>query len=100
MKKSKLKKVETKVSLNIKIDSKIDARLKRARQAARDQGGKFNVSEHTEEFLLKLLKDVEKELGITDKTGTKEVQTDMFEDQENKPEKVEKPKAGKNESGE
>ncbi len=74
MAKSKIKKVEKKVSLNIKIETSIDERLKRARKAARDQGGKFNVSEHTEEFLLKLLKDIEKELGINEKTGTKEEQ--------------------------
>lgn len=74
MAKSKIKKVEKKVSLNIKIEKSIDERLKRARSAARDQGGKFNVSEHTEEFLLKLLKDIEKELGINEKTGTKEEQ--------------------------
>lgn len=74
MAKSKIKKVEKKVSLNIKIETSIDERLKRARKAARDQGGKFNVSEHTEEFLLKLLKDIEKELGINEKTGTKEDQ--------------------------
>lgn len=74
MAKSKIQKVEKKVSLNIKIEKGIDERLKRARKAARDQGGKFNVSEHTEEFLLKLLKDIEKELGINEKTGTKEDQ--------------------------
>lgn len=77
MKKSKLKKVENKVSLNIKIDRNIDERLKRARQSARDQSSKFNVSEHVEDFLLKLLKDIEKELGITDKMGTKEDQLSL-----------------------
>lgn len=76
----KIKKIEKKISLNIKVDRSIDARLKRARQAARDQGGKFNVSEHTEELLLKLLKDIEKELGINEKTGTEEKQNDLFED--------------------
>ncbi|EOB4122204.1 hypothetical protein ACG9VW_004583 [Vibrio parahaemolyticus] len=82
MAKSKLKKVEKKVSLNIKVDQGIDSRLKRARQAARDRGDKFNVSEHVEGFLLNLLKDIEKELGIKEVTGTKEVQGDMFKDQD------------------
>ncbi|MBM5152180.1 hypothetical protein HYN83_24845, partial [Vibrio parahaemolyticus] len=50
MAKSKLKKVENKVSLNIKVDRKIDERLKRARAVARDQGEIFNVSAHTEAF--------------------------------------------------
>ncbi|MCF9832356.1 hypothetical protein ABK985_23125 [Vibrio parahaemolyticus] len=82
MAKSKLKKVETKVSLNIKIDRKIDERLKRARAVARDQGEIFNVSAHTETFLLKLLKDIEKELGITEKTGTNEDQLSLDVDAE------------------
>ncbi len=77
MAKSKLKKIETKVSLNIKVDRKIDERLKRARSVARDRGEIFNVSAHTEEFLLKLLKDIEKELGITEKTGTNEDQLSL-----------------------
>ncbi|EGR0735490.1 hypothetical protein EGX54_25620 [Vibrio parahaemolyticus] len=82
MAKSKLKKVETKVSLNIKVDRKIDERLKRARTVAREQGGIFNVSAHTEAFLLKLLKDIEKELGITEKTGTNEDQLSLDVDAE------------------
>ncbi|EGQ9846119.1 hypothetical protein FYU92_18980 [Vibrio cholerae] len=82
MAKSKLKKVEAKVSLNIKVDRKIDERLKRARSVARDQGEIFNVSAHTEAFLLKLLKDIEKELGITEKTGTNEDQLSLDVDAE------------------
>ncbi len=59
-----IEKVEKKVSLNIKVPESIDARLKRARQAARAQGLKFNVSVEVENFLLKELKKVEKELSI------------------------------------
>jgi ABC-type Zn2+ transport system substrate-binding protein/surface adhesin len=59
-----LKKVEKKVSLNIKISSDMDLRLKRARQAAREQGMIFNVSKEVESFLEKELKKVEKHLSI------------------------------------
>ncbi|WP_407501802.1 hypothetical protein [Vibrio parahaemolyticus] len=59
-----LKKVEKKVSLNIKISSDMDLRLKRARQAAREQGMIFNVSKEVETFLEKELKKVEKYLSI------------------------------------
>ncbi len=59
-----LKKVEKKVSLNIKISPEMDLRLKRARQAARDQGMIFNVSKEVESFLDKELKKVEKSLSI------------------------------------
>lgn len=59
-----LKKVEKKVSLNIKISSDMDLRLKRARQAAREQGMIFNVSKEVESFLEKELKKVEKYLSI------------------------------------
>lgn len=59
-----LKKVEKKVSLNIKISPEMDLRLKRARQAARDQGMIFNVSKEVESFLEKELKKVEKSLSI------------------------------------
>lgn len=59
-----LKKVEKKVSLNIKISPEMDLRLKRARQAARDQGMIFNVSKEVESFLAKELKKVEKSLSI------------------------------------
>lgn len=59
-----LEKVEKKVSLNIKISKELDERLKRARQEARNQGMKFNVSAEVENFLLKELKKVEKTLRI------------------------------------
>lgn len=59
-----LKKVEKKVSLNIKISSDMDLRLKRARQAAREQGMIFNVSKEVESFLERELKKVEKSLSI------------------------------------
>lgn len=59
-----LKKVEKKVSLNIKISKELDERLKRARQEARNQGMKFNVSAEVESFLVKELKKVEKTLRI------------------------------------
>jgi hypothetical protein len=59
-----LKKVEKKVSLNIKISSEMDLRLKRARQAAREQGMIFNVSKEVESFLERELKKVEKSLSI------------------------------------
>ncbi|EGR0766806.1 hypothetical protein ETS23_24470 [Vibrio parahaemolyticus] len=59
-----LKKVEKKVSLNIKISSEMDLRLKRARQAAREQGMIFNVSKEVESFLERELKKVEKYLSI------------------------------------
>ena len=59
-----LKKVEKKVSLNIKISSEMDLRLKRARQAAREQGMIFNVSKEVESFLERELKKVEKTLSI------------------------------------
>lgn len=59
-----LKKVEKKVSLNIKISSEMDLRLKRARQAAREQGMIFNVSKEVESFLERELKKVEKSLPI------------------------------------
>lgn len=42
----------------------MDARLKRARQVAREQGLKFNVSAEVEAFLEKELKKVEKNLSI------------------------------------
>ncbi|MBM5156884.1 hypothetical protein HYN84_23875, partial [Vibrio parahaemolyticus] len=53
-----------------------------ARAVARDQGEIFNVSAHTEAFLLKLLKDIEKELGISEKTGTNEDQLSLDVDAE------------------
>lgn len=59
-----LKKVEKKVSLNIKISSEMDLRLKRARQAAREQGMIFNVSKEVEGFLERELKKVERSLSI------------------------------------
>lgn len=59
-----LKKIEKKVSLNIKISSEMDLRLKRARQAAREQGMIFNVSKEVESFLERELKKVEKSLPI------------------------------------
>lgn len=59
-----LKKIEKKVSLNIKISSEMDLRLKRARQAAREQGMIFNVSKEVESFLERELKKVEKSLSI------------------------------------
>lgn len=59
-----LKKVEKKVSLNIKISSEMDLRLKRARQAAREQGMIFNVSKEVESFLERELKKVERSLSI------------------------------------
>lgn len=59
-----LKKVEKKLSLNIKISSEMDLRLKRARQAAREQGMIFNVSKEVESFLERELKKVEKSLSI------------------------------------
>lgn len=59
-----LKKVEKKVSLNIKISSEMDLRLKRARQAAREQGMIFNVSKEVESVLERELKKVEKSLSI------------------------------------
>ncbi len=65
---NELKIRQKKVSLNIKIDREIDERLKRARSVAREQDLIFNVSEHTEKFLLELLIDIETELGITEKT--------------------------------
>ncbi|PMM23379.1 hypothetical protein [Vibrio lentus] len=58
------KKVEKKVSLNIKISSEMDLRLKRARQAAREQGMIFNVSKEVESFLERELKKIEKSLSI------------------------------------
>jgi hypothetical protein len=65
MKHLKLEKVEEKKSLNIKVSVDTDNRLKRARKVAREQGTKFNVSEHVELFLESLLKQAEKQLGIT-----------------------------------
>ncbi|WP_318467572.1 hypothetical protein, partial [Photobacterium leiognathi] len=59
-----LEKVEKKVSLNIKISKELDDRLKRARQEARKQGMKFNVSAEVENFLLKEVKKVEKTLRV------------------------------------
>lgn len=59
-----LKKVEKKVPLNIKISSAMDLRLKRARQAAREQGMIFNVSKEVESFLERELKKVERSLSI------------------------------------
>ena len=73
-----LKKVEKKVSLNIKISSEMDLRLKRARQAAREQGMIFNVSKEVESFLEKELKKVEKHLSIEQDITESEAQQDMF----------------------
>lgn len=73
-----LKKVEKKVSLNIKISSEMDLRLKRARQAAREQGMIFNVSKEVETFLEKELKKVEKHLHIEQDITESEAQQDMF----------------------
>ena len=73
-----LKKVEKKVSLNIKISSEMDLRLKRARQAAREQGMIFNVSKEVENFLEKELKKVEKHLSIEQDITESEAQQDMF----------------------
>ena len=65
MKKFKLETKEEKVSLNIKINKETDERLKRARKVARLRGGKFNVSEHVEDYLTtKLLVEVEKALSL------------------------------------
>lgn len=73
-----LKKVEKKVSLNIKISSEMDLRLKRARQAAREQGMIFNVSKEVEGFLERELKKVEKSLSIEQDITESEAQQDMF----------------------
>ncbi len=56
---------EAQVSLNVKIPKSIDVRLKNARQVARNEGLKFNVSESVTDHLKKELKKVEKSLGIT-----------------------------------
>jgi hypothetical protein len=56
---------EAQVSLNVKIPKSVDVRLKNARQVARNEGLKFNVSESVTEHLKKELKKVEKSLGIT-----------------------------------
>lgn len=73
-----LKKVEKKVSLNIKVSSEMDLRLKRARQAAREQGMIFNVSKEVESFLERELKKVEKYLSIEQNITESEAQQDMF----------------------
>lgn len=83
-----LKKVENKVSLNIKIQSSVDARLKRARAEARKQGLKFNVSQEVENFLIKELKKVEKEIGIKQDINEEQNQLDLLSGDESK--KVEK----------
>lgn len=87
-----LKKVESKVSLNIKVQGSIDARLKRARAEARKQGLKFNVSQEVENFLVKELKKVEKELGIEQDINEEKNQLDLLSSNEpkNKTKKVEK----------
>lgn len=86
-----LKKVESKVSLNIKVQGSVDARLKRARAEARKQGLKFNVSQEVENFLLKELKKVEKELGIEQDINEEKNQLDLLSNNEpkNKSKKVE-----------
>ena len=79
-----LEKVENKVSLNIKINSDIDARLKRARAVARKNGMKFNVSLEVENFLIKELKKVEKELLINPQEKSKENQLSLLNDKTKK----------------
>jgi len=54
-----LKKVEKKVSLNVKIPEELDQRLKRAREIARSQNKRFNVSVLVSNFLEKELKKVD-----------------------------------------
>lgn len=83
-----LKKVENKVSLNIKVSQELDARLKRARAEARKQGLKFNVSQEVENFLLRELKKVEKDLSIKQDINESNNQLDLVE--ESKTKKVEK----------
>lgn len=74
-----LKKAVQKVSLNIKVTPELDQRLKRARQSARKQGMKFNVSLEVEKFLLRELTKVEKQLGITQDVTEENNQTDLLE---------------------
>lgn len=83
-----LKKVENKASLNIKVSQELDARLKRARAEARKQGLKFNVSQEVENFLLRELKKVEKDLSINQDINESNNQLDLIEESETK--KVEK----------
>lgn len=66
-------------SLNIKVSIELDARLKRARQAARDRGLKFNVSASVESFLLRELKNVERKLDITQDINEEESQMSLID---------------------
>ncbi|EJL6572052.1 hypothetical protein NMS49_003569 [Vibrio cholerae] len=75
-----LEKVEKRVSLNIKISGELDERLKRARQEARNQGMKFNVSAEVESFLLKEVKKVEKILSIEQDINESQSQLSLIED--------------------
>ena len=68
---------EAQVSLNVKIPKSVDVRLKNARQVARNEGLKFNVSESVTAHLKKELKKVEKSLGITPQDIDN---LDLFED--------------------
>lgn len=77
-----LKKVEKKVSLNIKINEDLDKRLKRARKVAREKGKIFNVSKTVEDYLLKELKKVEKQLEINLSIKEEESQTTIFDESE------------------
>lgn len=71
---------EEKKSLNIKVTVEMDARLKRARKVAREQGVVFNVSEHVEGYLSGLLKQAEKQLGITKDIKEDINQVDLFKE--------------------
>jgi hypothetical protein len=68
--------------ISVKINASLDSRIKIVRSVARSQGKKFNMSEDIENYLEKLVRSAEKELGIDYKTGTSEIQNDLFESED------------------
>ena len=74
--------VAKKKSISVKINASLDARIKIVRSVARSKGKKFNMSVDIETYLEKLVRSAEKELGIDYKTGTSEIQNDLFESED------------------
>lgn len=70
-----------KVSLNIKVSRELDLRLKRARKAARLNKKKFNVSSHIEQYLDKVLNEIESQLSIKQDIKEYQNQAELFDEQ-------------------
>jgi len=73
-----------KKTLTIKVTPDLYERVRLAREAAREEGKVYNVSESVAEFLERDMKRVYKELGKTPPKKTSENQPDMFSNEKPK----------------